>query len=103
MSTNKPISLKTLLSQRGSGLERLVAKAAASDPLTRLVLDLVPTDLARHLVSAGTRNETLVLIVDSAAWAPRFRFLDNEIRAGLSGHGLALAKLLVKVRPGRAD
>ncbi len=100
MRPNKPVSLDILLSTPGSPLERLVRKAAAGDALTRLTLDLLPKDLARHLVAVSTRDNALVLMVDSAAWAPRFRFLDDELRAALAEHhGLALARLVVRVRP----
>ena len=103
MATKKPVSLESLLSRQETRLGALVRKAAAGDALTRQLLDLLPPDLRPHLVAARTRDSALVLIVDSAAWAPRFRFLDVELRAGLeTRYGLAVSKLLIKVRPAEA-
>ena len=100
MTTRKPVPLKTLFSRDGSALERLARQAAAGDRLCRQVLGLLPPDLTGHLTAAVAREDTLVLFVDSAVWAPRFRFLDRELRLALAEKfDLGFARLAVKVRP----
>jgi hypothetical protein len=102
MKPGKPQSIKSLLKNPGSALARVADDAAAHERLSRQVRGLLPPDLATHVLSVNLRDETLVIITDSAAWATRIRYQQGDIMQNLATqHGVIANKLVTKVRPGR--
>lgn len=92
-------TLKPLFSGSNPGLEQLAKRAAASDRLTSLVRRELPGDLGLHVVSAVRRDDDLVVIVDSAAWAARVRYAGPRVKQQLAGLGEAVpGKIRVRVR-----
>lgn len=101
MKPGKPQSIKSLLNQSGSALARVAHEAAEHERLSRLVRSVLPPDLSTHILSVNLREDTLVIITDSAAWATRIRYLQGDIMQNLAAeHGVSASKLVTKVRPG---
>ncbi len=101
MKPDKPQSIKSLLKNSGSALAQVVADAAAHERLSLLVRRLLPQDLGAHVLSVNLRDETLIIITDSAAWATQIRYLQGDIMQALATkHGVVARKLVTKVRPG---
>jgi hypothetical protein len=96
----EPQSLKDLLA--GNDLSRLVLRAREAGELDAQVRALLPESLAAHVTGAVLREETVVILVDSAAWASRLRFHATELVQSLGPrYDGAVTAVRVKVRPGR--
>lgn len=95
----KPTLLKDLLA--GNDLSQLVVRAREAGELASQVRGLLPEELAAHVTGAVLREETVVILADSAAWASRIRFhapgLLERLAPRFDG---GLARVRVKVRPG---
>ena len=73
-----PRSLADLLA--GGELGAMAAEARRRRDLTHEIRSMLPTDLAPHLVTAGTSpTGELVLTMDASAWAARMRYHAEEI------------------------
>jgi len=100
----KPRTLSELLSDSHSPLGKLAAGAAQRVSLRQHVADCLPADLAPHVSGANLRDDTLVLITDSAAWAPRLRYAGPALRELLvQRHAIHARKVTVKVRAPETD
>lgn len=100
MATKKPIRIADVLQKPGSGLARLARRAASMADLAESLKSALPEPLARHVLSVNHRAHTLVVLVDSPAWATRLRYLEGEIRSRLAAdQGIGIEKLVVRVAP----
>ncbi len=100
MATKKPIRIGDVIHKPGSGLARLIERAASMADLTQAVISALPDPLGTHVVAVNHRADTLVVLVDSAAWATRLRYLEGEIRSRLArDQGIGIEKLVVRVAP----
>ena len=73
-----PRSLADLL--EGGELGAVTAEARRRRDLTHEIRALLPTELAPHLVTAGTSpSGELVLTMDASVWAARLRYHAEEI------------------------
>jgi len=100
INTNRkaPRLLKDLLA--GNDLSKLVARAQEAGELDARVRALLPDELALHVTGAVYRDDTVVVLVDSAAWACRIRFHAPELAERLAPRfDGAVARVQVKVRP----
>ena len=80
MKKNEPRSLQEILSDdAGSLLTRLARQQSDNDTLLSRVRALLPSQFAQHLVAVTYREQILVLIADSSAWANRIRFENEQI------------------------
>src|SRR5690606_6905317 len=69
------IRLDKLLKSSSSGrLDRIVQRAQDIQDLTSLLKSRLNKDLAPELLSANVRNDELILVASSSAWAARLRF-----------------------------
>lgn len=93
-----PHSLKPItagLSPRFANLER---RAQATIELAERVRAALSAPEKDHVTSASYRAETLVVLADSAAWAARIRYAQQELLAQLQAAGeTRFTKLKVKV------
>ena len=96
--SGNPTRLKDLLSRGAGGLGRVLARASELEALTARVTAALPAAEAEHVVAVSAGEHGLVLTVDSAAWAARLRFMENEVREAV-GPDLAPGKFVVRVRP----
>jgi hypothetical protein len=96
---SRPATVDRLLG-RGS-LAPLLQRTAELRHATDLLRARLGTPLGDHCQVANWRDDTLVVQVDSAAWASRLRFLAPKILAALSETQgcIGLRKLKVIVRP----
>lgn len=84
----------------GNDLSKLVARAQEAGELDARVRALLPDELALHVTGAAFRDDTVVVLVDSAAWACRIRFHGPELAERLAPRfDGAVARVQVKVRP----
>jgi hypothetical protein len=83
-------------------LDALARKASAAQSLTDKVRLALAEPLRPHLITAARRGEDLVVIMDSAAWAPRVRYAADELKGRLEAQGEPVTgKVRVKVRAGK--
>jgi hypothetical protein len=75
--------LKRLGSDLGSLVAQLEQRADTALDLLRQVHDALPEAEKIHVLSANYRQDTLVLVVDSAVWASRIRYCEAALRAAL--------------------
>lgn len=60
---------------------------------------MLPTPLREHVGFAGLRNDRLLLLVESPAWATRARMDQARILAAVHSLGLAASSVTAKVAP----
>lgn len=95
----EPRNLADILSDPRSALGRLVAGAERHKTLITQVKSCLDPVLAAHLIGVNTKDETLILLSDSAVWATRLRFAGGELCAQLEQrYKLKLRQVRVKVR-----
>ena len=95
----EPRNIADLLSDPGSALGRLVAGAAKRKSLIMQVKSCIDPELSEHLIGVNVKDDTLILLSDSAAWATRLRYAGPALCKQLSEQfELTLHKVHVKVR-----
>ncbi|MDH3400160.1 MAG: DUF721 domain-containing protein [Chromatiales bacterium] len=95
----EPRNLADLLSDPGSALGRMVAGAAKRKSLIMQVKSCIDPELSEHLIGVNVKDDTLILLSDSAAWATRLRYAGPALCKQLSEQfELTLHKVHVKVR-----
>lgn len=95
----EPRILSDLLSDPRSALGRLVASAEKRKSLIMQVKACMDPSIATHLVGVNLEGDTLVILCDSAAWATRARFAEDDLKTRLAERfELRFDKLHVKVR-----
>lgn len=77
----------------------LVARARDVDRLSQRIVPLLPTPLRGHVGFAGLRNDRVLLLVESSAWATRVRMDQTRILAVVHSLGLAASSVTAKVAP----
>jgi hypothetical protein len=76
-------------------LERRVQSTVDLTVLVRTALQGAEKD---HIVSVTCRDDTLVVLADSAAWCPRIRYAQQQVLEALRARGeTRFTKLKVKV------
>lgn len=88
----------TPLSQCGPVAD-LAAKARDVDRLSQRIVPVLPKPLREHVGFAGLRNDRVLLLVDSPAWATRARMEQARILAAVHSLGLAASSVAAKVAP----
>jgi hypothetical protein len=78
-----------------SGLERRLQSTVDLTVQVRTALQGAEKD---HIVSVTCRDDTLVVLADSAAWCPRIRYAQQQVLDALHASGeTRFTKLKVKV------
>ena len=84
-------------------LKRLREGTRDADRTLATLKEHLPGEIANQVFGASFKDGTLTVLVRSAAWGTRLRYLAPDITDRLSaGLGGAIEKLKVKVRSGRA-
>ena len=78
-------------------MERIARHSEALMQLQRRLRDLLPSPLAEHCRIANARGRTIIVYVDSAAWATQLRFLSDQLAKALLGEGGG--RVQVRVQP----
>ena len=89
-------SVRHLLQDKPT-LQRLGRELAAQKALLADVRQCLPADLAAHCAAAQLRDDTLVLHVDSAAWATRLRYLAPQLARALATEYRSLRTVKVRL------
>jgi len=91
-----------LLSQGQGMLGRLREGAMEADRALAGLRRQLPPELAREVWGAVLKDGRLVVLVRSAAWGTRLRYLAPQFREPLAAElGAAIERVVVKVRAGR--
>ncbi|HET7223341.1 MAG TPA: DciA family protein [Rhodanobacteraceae bacterium] len=80
----------------------LAARAREVDRTSQRIVPLLPSPLREHVGFAGLRNDRVLLLVESSAWATRARMEQSRILAAVHSLGLAASSVTAKVMPLRA-
>ncbi|MGH8191710.1 MAG: DciA family protein [Rhodanobacteraceae bacterium] len=80
-------------------LADLAARAREVDLLSQRIVPRLPAPLREHVGFAGLRNDRLLLLVESPAWATRARMDQARILAAVHSLGFAAGSVAVKVTP----
>ncbi len=95
-----PKSLKQILGSKNPGMQELLQQTQKLRQLNAQLAYLLPLPLSLHCTAAGISNQTLTLLVESAAWATRLRLQTPSILKGL--HHFQIQALTVKIQPPQA-
>ena len=83
-------------------LRRLREGTRDAERTLSVLKELLPREVADQVFGASLKDGTLTVLVRSAAWGTRLRYLAPEITDRLAaGLGGAIEKLKVKVRAAR--
>ena len=97
----KPTAVSDLLRQGGGRLGELAAGAAEAERQLGKVRQRLPPELASRVFAAVLQDGTLTLLVRSAAWGTRIRYLLPELQPLIAADiGRVLERIVVKVRAG---
>ncbi|MGH8112311.1 MAG: DciA family protein [Rhodanobacteraceae bacterium] len=77
----------------------LAARAREMDHVSQRIVPLLPVPLRDHVRHAGLRNDRVLLLVESSAWATRARMDQTRILAAVQSLGLAATSVTAKVVP----
>jgi hypothetical protein len=77
----------------------LARKAGERDALDRALRQTLPTPLREQVQFADLRNDRLVFLASSPAWASRLRLLQAQILATARALGARASSVTVKVVP----
>jgi len=89
MKNKDPQSLQNILAGGPDSLiTRLAKQQADNNTLLERVRALLASHFKQHLLAATFRQEVLVLVADSPAWANRIRFENAHIQHSLIHDGV---------------
>ena len=84
MKNKDPQSLQNILAgEPGSLFGRLAQQQADNNTLLGRIKALLASHFGQHLLAATYRQEVLVLVASSPAWANRIRFENAHIQSAL--------------------
>jgi hypothetical protein len=101
--SKKPTPVSHLLAEGSGLLKRLREGTQGAERTLSLLKEQLPAEVADQVFGASLKDGTLTVLVRSAAWGTRLRYLAPEFTDTLAAAlGGAIAKVKVKVRSGRA-
>lgn len=100
MKSQKPIQVSELLLNSKNSLKSLQDAAMAASRTLEEVRECLPEPLRAKVWSASLRGQTLTLLITSAAWGARLRYLNPPLceTAGVR-LGRPVSKVVIRVRP----
>ena len=91
-------SLESLLKPGNDGdLGGIVQKARDLADLTTGLKGALPDDLASGIIAVSVREDALVLVCSSSAWASRLRFEEQQVKEAAAAIGQAVEHVVVRV------
>ena len=98
----KPTSVSDLLEHGQGMLQRLREGTRDAERTLAALRRKLPPEIAAEVWGASARDGTLTILVRSAAWGTRLRYVAPEMTAALAAElGVAIDHVKVKVRAGR--
>ena len=83
----------------GGSFATLARKAGMLEALDRALRQTLPSPLREQVRFANLRNDRLVFLASSPAWASRLRLMQTQILATASAIGTHASSVTVKVAP----
>ncbi len=100
-SPNQPTAVDDLLSDPGHSLGSLCRHARRLAQLEATLCGCVDPETAANLKVANVRQDRLILLAPTAAWATRLRMLAPQIVRFLAGSGYdAIRHIDIRIAPG---
>lgn len=101
MSTKSPFSVdRYLRAGQGTGIGKLLDRAALLRELTTRVRRHLPAELAQRCEVVGLRDKHLILLTHSPVWAARLRFAAADLGKQLASEGIrGIRRTEVRVTP----
>ncbi len=99
-------SIDKLLSESNSELAILITRTKLLRRLTRILRRNLDETISPHCYVASIEDHTLIILVDSAAWASKLRFYSRELLNNLPVADSAFAginKIRIKILHQRQD
>ena len=101
--TKKPTHVSHLLEQGQGMLGRLREGTAEAERTLAALRRALPPEIAAQAWGAAVRDGTLTVLVRSAAWGTRLRYLAPRFTEALAAElGKPIEQVKVKVRAGRS-
>ena len=91
-------SMKPILKNASNNLIRLLQTANAHQSLLELAKNVLPDEVAEHLIGIDFEEQTLTIVIDHEAWATHVRFFENAILARFHDNFQHLQLQRVKVK-----
>ena len=84
-NTTKPASqsVGTILNNPSSHLARLLASVHLLQELDQIIADKLPANIGDHCKAANIKDNQIVIIADSSAWATRLRYQGPQLLKNL--------------------
>lgn len=102
VKTKKPTPVSHLLAEGPGLLKRLREGTQGAERTLSLMKRHLPREVADQVFGASLKDGTLTVLVRSAAWGTRLRYLAPEFTDTLGAAlGGAIDRIKVKVRAGR--
>jgi hypothetical protein len=99
----KPTSVSDLLAHGQGMLGRLREGTAEAERTLAALRRHLPPEVAEQVWGAIAKDRTLTVLVRSAAWGTRLRYQAPGFKHALADElGIAIDRVVVKVRSGRA-
>jgi len=76
-------SVGTILKNPSSHLARLLASVHLLQELDQIIADNLPANTGQHCKAANLKENQLVIIAESSAWATRLRYQGPQLIASL--------------------
>ncbi len=90
--------LESLLKPGSDGdLGGIVRKARELANLTTGLKSALPDDLGSGIIAVSSREDALVLVCSSSAWAARLRFEEQQVKEAAAAIGQAIEHVVVRV------
>ena len=100
MAKNRPKTMDSLLQQPEGDVKALMDRLARIQTVNRDLKSYFNPTIAPHCRAVNIRKSTLVVAVDSPAWANKVRFQLSELLSHLRKNGfVSLANIELIVQP----
>lgn len=100
MKSQKPIQVSELLLNSQNGLKSLQNAALAASRTLEAVRECLPESFRTEVWGASLRGQTLTLLVTSAAWGTRLRYLTPELCESAGARlATSVSRVVIRVRP----
>ncbi len=100
MPTKKPQTINNLLNNPQGGVRALMDQLSKIETINNSLHRYINPLLSQHCRVVNLRKSTLVIAVDSPAWANKIRFQLPELLSGLRENGfISLANIEIMVQP----
>jgi hypothetical protein len=97
-----PRSINELMA-RSSLVGRITHKLSAQKSWTEWLRELVPGELAAHIVYVVPKESELVVFADTSAWGVRLRYAAAGLAVAIRHRDPKLVRTQVRVQPPSAD